>query len=696
MGTFIIYIIKWAFALTLLYSLYGLFLRRETFHRINRMVLLFILASSMLLPFCNIELAHTNPITDGAQRIEQVVKEEAERKSMYMTQIVHDAEEGKAAEAYDAHRSVSDSSSIGTETDDSSSPFPWVKALLGIYLVGLVLHILLYIKDFTMLTYIIYKGKHVKIDGIPQHYHVIVTPRALMPMSWMRWILVNEQDLQEPCLLQHELAHLHKGHSWDLLLSELTARLQWFNPLAWMLCHDLRNIHEYEVDRELVNEGTDREAYGRIIIERATQTTLQSVTNGLKHSAIRDRLKMLYTKPSGRLAWLKVLYLVPLIGLSIIAFAKPGLIGDIRQQLESDGMMEVSNVLNLTIQSMVDNGAHEADGFQSEWNWKEAEYYVYCQDSTKIDMDCEILKLYSGGKKFGEFYGNSDEFMDCREGFYPGFYVLDVRNLERDKKHISFSISAENKRFLNAPVSLQYTSHLDALSHEAYEPWLQMQSVLDIQEATFIGTFVKDGIWLNNNSLYPHPRQFDKKFFRKVKREELEAYGLHLLDKEERASNSFNVYGGGWLRNEADVVVTRQSKVYNLLEIESEGYVCYAQDYLFIPSDEGRLMHFSAAKGQGFVHPIGREKQDISSMPPLSPNPDFAVVLFQAPSFDSPVTGGIALNKNSCFESYPCLGYENGFFKMELTGAPDEPSGGVHYVSDRQMDWSPTGIGWAN
>lgn len=208
---------------------------------------------------------------------------------------------------------------------------------------------------------------------------------------------------------------------------------------------------------------------------------------------------------------------------------------------------------------------------------------------------------------------------------------------------------------------------------------------------------MEDGIWLNNNSMNPHPSQFDKKFFRKVKREELEAYGLHLLDKEERASNSFNVYGGGWLRNEADVVVSRQGKVYNLLEIESEGYVCYAQDYLFIPLDDGRLMHFSAAKGQGFVHPIGREKQDISSMPPLSPNkPDFEVVLFQAPSFGSPVTGGIALNKNSCFESYPCLGYENGFFKMELTGAPDEPSGGVHYVSDRQMVWSPTGIGWAN
>ena len=35
-----IYLIKWALALTLLYSLYGLTLRRETFHTLNRAVLL--------------------------------------------------------------------------------------------------------------------------------------------------------------------------------------------------------------------------------------------------------------------------------------------------------------------------------------------------------------------------------------------------------------------------------------------------------------------------------------------------------------------------------------------------------------------------------------------------------------------------------------------------------------------------------
>ena len=50
MATFIIYAIRWAVTLTLLYSLYRLLLQRETFHRLNRAVLLAILVVSPLLP----------------------------------------------------------------------------------------------------------------------------------------------------------------------------------------------------------------------------------------------------------------------------------------------------------------------------------------------------------------------------------------------------------------------------------------------------------------------------------------------------------------------------------------------------------------------------------------------------------------------------------------------------------------------
>ena len=50
MGTFLVYIIKSALCLTLLYLPYTLLLRKERLHRLNRMALLAILAASFLFP----------------------------------------------------------------------------------------------------------------------------------------------------------------------------------------------------------------------------------------------------------------------------------------------------------------------------------------------------------------------------------------------------------------------------------------------------------------------------------------------------------------------------------------------------------------------------------------------------------------------------------------------------------------------
>ena len=50
MGTFLVYIIKSAFCLTLLYLPYTLLLRKEKLHRLNRMALFAILVASFLLP----------------------------------------------------------------------------------------------------------------------------------------------------------------------------------------------------------------------------------------------------------------------------------------------------------------------------------------------------------------------------------------------------------------------------------------------------------------------------------------------------------------------------------------------------------------------------------------------------------------------------------------------------------------------
>ena len=73
MAAFIIYIMRWAVALTMLYSLFGLFLKRETLHGFNRVVLLVILVASMVLPLCQIKTPKANIVTQGRELLEQQI-----------------------------------------------------------------------------------------------------------------------------------------------------------------------------------------------------------------------------------------------------------------------------------------------------------------------------------------------------------------------------------------------------------------------------------------------------------------------------------------------------------------------------------------------------------------------------------------------------------------------------------------------
>ena len=89
MATFLIYILRWAVVLTLLYSLYGLFLRRETFHAMNRTVLLSILMASMILPLCTIEIEQPTVMTKSVSTTESVLSASVDTAQRVSSGSIH-------------------------------------------------------------------------------------------------------------------------------------------------------------------------------------------------------------------------------------------------------------------------------------------------------------------------------------------------------------------------------------------------------------------------------------------------------------------------------------------------------------------------------------------------------------------------------------------------------------------------------
>lgn len=58
-------------------------------------------------------------------------------------------------------------------------------------------------------------------------------------------------EVEKDVVLDHELMHVKKGHSFDLVLMEVYHSFFWFNPLLILIKKELIQIHEFEVDEEM-------------------------------------------------------------------------------------------------------------------------------------------------------------------------------------------------------------------------------------------------------------------------------------------------------------------------------------------------------------------------------------------------------------------------------------------------------------
>lgn len=319
-----IYLIKWALALTLLYSLYGLTLRRETFHTLNRAVLLIILVASAMLPLFHIPLGHETWINQGFERLENALAADSAPDETFLsgqsTQIrrLHD-DDAAIAQSSSCNRTIT----IVQSANPSS--FPWTTTFIGAYILATSAFWLVYLRSLSGVVRLIRRSSLIEERvGV----RILSCPELKNSCSWMRWVLVAEAGEESSgkefsSILTHELAHVRLGHSWDKLLCELTCRTLWWLPFAWMLREDMNDVHEFEADRAVLRTGIDIRAYNQLLILKAVRPGLQPVVNAFNQSRIKKRITMMFKPKSNKWRAAKVLYLLPVMALTLVAFAKP-------------------------------------------------------------------------------------------------------------------------------------------------------------------------------------------------------------------------------------------------------------------------------------------------------------------------------------------------------------------------------------
>jgi TonB family protein len=156
-----------------------------------------------------------------------------------------------------------------------------------------------------------------------RHFWLVRTPAPHSPFSFIQYIFISTREQydaeEERQILEHEAAHLQEGHSWDILLLELSSLLFWWNPLLYLYRRALREIHEYLADAAVLRHNNKKQ-YGHLLIRQSQSGQPIALANNF-HSLLKNRILMMTKKRSNQKALFKYAAGLPILLLAFIVMA---------------------------------------------------------------------------------------------------------------------------------------------------------------------------------------------------------------------------------------------------------------------------------------------------------------------------------------------------------------------------------------
>jgi len=270
----------------LFWACYELFFKKETFFILNRFYLLITSVLSLVLPLL--------PITWLQQQI----------PSQYWVSLpsVFIGNTGTAA---------NENMQFLDEVVISASTISATEVVTAFYLIGIGVALFFFGRKWIQLQQLRKQGTRT----IHDNYNLIVLPNSDVAFSFFEQIYLGDQlsTEQQELILEHERVHVHHKHSYDLMFFEMLRVIFWFNPMVYLLQHQMKALHEFTADR-LVTKEVSRVAYYEQLLTQLFQTTNLSFTNTFfTHSFIKKRIIMLQKTNSKKLRQFKYILILPLL-----------------------------------------------------------------------------------------------------------------------------------------------------------------------------------------------------------------------------------------------------------------------------------------------------------------------------------------------------------------------------------------------
>lgn len=272
----IAYLITSGLLLSVFYAFFMLLMRKTTFFTFNRFALL---AGSLLclaLPLVHWDFSGT--------AVSNVIP------TLTLPQAVVSAE--------------------GGTLNAADKGISWLGVVSGIYFLGAFVVLIMNILSVIQTSRMIASGEHIQKEG----FKVTIVDAPVASFSFLGHIVIGREDFTaNPVILTHEMSHVRKHHSVDVLLFSVVTVLHWFNPLVWLARAELKMLHEYEADESVINQGVNAADYQLLLVRKAVGEHRFRLANGFNHTKLSNRITMMMSEKTN--GWIRLSYVacVPLL-----------------------------------------------------------------------------------------------------------------------------------------------------------------------------------------------------------------------------------------------------------------------------------------------------------------------------------------------------------------------------------------------
>ena len=284
MNSLFIYLIQSGISLSVLYILYWLFMRKDTFFSVNRFYLILSVLFSFILPFFKISLPFSGSNSEYVYLLEAIIITPEK-----LTESIH--------HHLDLYQMVG-----------------------IIYLTGVGIFFLRFVFQLIQIGLLVHKYGVSRNEG----FNFVITNPHFTPFSFFNIIFLGNDIADQKILekiITHEKIHIQQKHSIDIILLELLTIIQWFNPFMWFYKNTLKNIHEFLADEGVLTEGINKIDYQELLVNQSIGIQLIGISNNFSQSLIKRRLIMMSKSKSQKFKLLKMAFILPFAMFLTIVFS---------------------------------------------------------------------------------------------------------------------------------------------------------------------------------------------------------------------------------------------------------------------------------------------------------------------------------------------------------------------------------------